>query len=98
MAKVTFEFDEYDDRRDINVIVNRDKLQNALYDLSNFRRNLYKGYVPDTIVVKDNEVVFKEGRALKEYNTENAVEYMETSDIINELDRILDDVYPIIND
>lgn len=98
MAKVTFEFDEFDDRRDINVIVNRHKLENALCDLSHLRRNLYKGYINDTIVVKDNEVVYKDGKALKEYDTENTEEYINTSNVINELDRILEDVYSIINE
>ena len=95
MAKTIFEFDEFEDRDDINIIVNRHKLVTALYELANLRRNLYKGYA--IIVVKDNEIVFKDGRALKEYNTDNTEEYINTDDIINKIDGILEEINSLIN-
>lgn len=96
MAKTIFEFDEFEDRDDINIIVNRHKLVTALYELANLRRNLYKGYA-NIIVVKDNEIVFKDGRALKEYNTDNTEEYINTDDIINKIDGILEEINSLIN-
>lgn len=36
MAKVIFEFDECEDRHDINTIVNRHKLMSALYELADY--------------------------------------------------------------
>ncbi len=96
MAKTIFEFDEFEDRDDINIIVNRHKLVTALYELANLRRNLYKGYT-NIIVVKDNEIVFKDGRALKEYNTDNTEEYINTDDIINKIDGILEEINSLIN-
>ncbi len=96
MAKTIFEFDEFEDRDDINIIVNRHKLVTALYELANLRRNLYKGYA-NIIVVKNNEIVFKDGRALKEYNTDNTEEYINTDDIINKIDGILEEINSLIN-
>lgn len=96
MAKTIFEFDEFEDRDDINIIVNRHKLVTALYELANLRRNLYKEYA-NIIVVKDNEIVFKDGRALKEYNTDNTEEYINTDDIINKIDGILEEINSLIN-
>jgi len=96
VAKTIFEFDEFEDRDDINIIVNRHKLVTALYELANLRRNLYKGYT-NIIVVKDNEIVFKDGRALKEYNTDNTEEYINTDDIINKIDGILEEINSLIN-
>ena len=41
MSKVTFVFDESEDRADINIIVDRHKLMSALLELSNYRKSLY---------------------------------------------------------
>ena len=40
MAKVKFEFDEFEDRHDVNIIVNRHKLVSVVHDLSDWRREL----------------------------------------------------------
>ena len=42
MGKVTFEFDEFENKSDVLLIVNRNKLACSLEDLANYRRNLYK--------------------------------------------------------
>lgn len=98
MAKVVFEFDENDDREDINIIVNRHKLISALYDLSDFRRSLYKGYDDsDTVVVKDNKVVMKDGTKLEDYDLEGTKLYIHDDKVIDKLDDILSDVNDIIN-
>lgn len=96
MAKVVFEFDECEDRDDVNIIVNRSKLLTALYDLQSLRRNIYKGYMNGLVTIKDNQVVFKDGKALTEYNTEGAEEYINTDYLISRLDEILNDVNYLI--
>lgn len=99
MAKVTFEFDETEDRDDINLIVNRYKLVSALYDIQDYRRSLYKGYIDerDSIVVKDNKVVYKDGEKLEDYDIDNAICYIKETSLINKLDDIIDKVYKLIN-
>lgn len=97
MAKVTFEFDEFEDRDDINVIVNRHKLLNALYELSNYRRGLYKGYEPGTIVVKDNKVVYRDNKKLEDYELEGSESFIGDELVIQKIDTILNDVYDLIN-
>ena len=105
MSKVTFEFDEDENRSDINVIVNRYKLISALEDLDTLYRNLYNGkiYDPDNIVyiTKDNRIATEEdykeaqdrGKPLsgKGY-------YIKQDWIENKLDDILQDVRQILND
>ena len=41
MAKVTFEFDDNEERSDIEEVVNRSKIMCALRDLSDLYRRLY---------------------------------------------------------
>ena len=64
MSRVTFEFDEQDEREDVNVIVNRVRLINALSELDSFYRALYnsKIYEPENIVymTKDNRIATEE--------------------------------------
>ena len=43
MSKVTFEFDENEDRYDVNLIVNRHKLVTAVNELSDLFRRIYNG-------------------------------------------------------
>ena len=99
MAKVTFEFDEYEDRQDIDAIVNRHKLLCAIEELSDLYRAIYNGKIYDedaTIYLledcrkatkEDYEKANLEGKFLSggEY-------YLRQTYIENELDRILEDV------
>lgn len=43
MAKVIFEFDDNEERSDIEEVVNRNKIMCALQDLSDLYRQLYNG-------------------------------------------------------
>lgn len=99
MAKVEFEFDENEDREDINVIVNRHKLVCAVNELSDFYSQIYNGkiYDPqDTVYVKaDGQIATQEdydkanleGRFLSGGKTYLRQEFVE-----RELDRILDGI------
>lgn len=42
MAKVIFEFNDAEEKHDINLIVNRHRLASMLYEVQNYARNLYK--------------------------------------------------------
>jgi len=63
MAKVIFEFDEFEDRQDVNMIVNRYKLVSTINNLSNWRRVLDKGWdgkenwTSDEIIKKIDEIL-----------------------------------------
>ena len=93
MAKVIYEFDEDEDRHEIELINNRHKLICALYDLDNYRRGLYKGYINNMTYAANGQIIGKGIEALKEINEEAKVtSYLEDEDVINELDIILDKV------
>lgn len=93
MAKVIFEFDEDEDRHELELINNRHKLICALYDLSNYRRGLYKGYINNMTYAANGQIIGKGIEALKEINEEAKVtSYLEDEDVINEIDIILDKV------
>lgn len=93
MGKVVFEFDEDEERHDIELITNRHKLICALYDLSNYRRGLYKGYINNMTYAANGQIIGKGIEALKEINEEAKVtSYLEDEDVINEIDIILDKV------
>lgn len=99
MSKVKFEFDEYEDRTDVNIIVNRHKLMNALLELSNYRKNLYKGYERDAVMVSDNKIIGKiSDKIPEEYTNKPIAFYVEDEAILHELNRILGPVNDILND
>lgn len=103
MAKVEFEFDENDDRYDVNIIVNRHKLVEAVDELSDLYRKIYNGKIyddKDVIYVKENGRVAtqedydkanKEGKFLS-----GGEHYLRQKFIEVELDRILEDVRPFL--
>ena len=93
MGKVVFEFDENEDRHEIELITNRHKLICALYDLDNYRRGLYKGYINNITYAANGQIIGKGIEALKEINEEAKVtSYLEDEDVLNEIDKILDEV------
>ena len=93
MGKVIFEFDDEEDRHEIELITNRHKLICALYDLDNYRRGLYKGYINNMTYAANGQIIGKGIEALKEINEEAKVtSYLEDEDVINEIDIILDKV------
>lgn len=99
MAKVNFEFNDEEENSEIQLVVNRSKLISALYDLSDFYRQLYNGkiYDPENIVYitndnriaddKDYEKAREEGHPLsgKGY-------YIKQDWLEHKLDDILDNV------
>lgn len=93
MAKVIYEFDEDEDRHEIELINNRHKLICALYDLDNYRRGLYKGSINNMTYAANGQIIGKGIEALKEINEEAKVtSYLEDEDVINEIDKILDKI------
>lgn len=93
MGKVVFEFDESEDIHELELINNRHKLICALYDLDNYRRGLYKGYINNETYAVDGQIVGKGIEALKNIKEEAQVKsYLEDEDVLNEIDRILDKV------
>lgn len=98
MSKVTFEFDECEERNDINIIVNRYKLMASLYELSDFRRNIYKGYVHDCFVASGDKILGKISDEIpEEYKDKPHKFLIEDEAILNELDRILGPVNDILD-
>ena len=99
MAKVTFEFDEYEDRNDIDIIVNRHKLLSAISELSDLYRAIYNGKIydeKDCIYLKADgskatEEDYKKVRDTGELLS-GGESYLRQQYIENELDRILEDV------
>ena len=93
MAKVIFEFDEDEDRHELELINNRHKLICALYDLSNYRRSLYKGYINNATYAVDDKIVGKwDDIRDKNFGDAKIKAYLQDEDVINELDIILDKV------
>lgn len=104
MAKVVYEFNENKEKHDIDLINNRYKMIYALTQLDNLRRNLYKGYLAseDVIHVRGKEAL-TEADIQKEYNeTKKPVEgtklFISDDYIEREINSILDDVWPLLND
>lgn len=106
MAKVTFEFDENEDRDDVSIIVNRHKLLSALYEIQNLRRTLYKGYYNEndyvSILTEDRKPIRmitdeEQNQAnLKGETIKNTVGYVREEFVIDEIDRALSDVYDLL--
>lgn len=104
VAKVIFEFDEAEDRYDINMIVNRYKLMCAVQELSDFHRKIYNGKIyneEDYIYVKpdgkvateeDYEQVREEGKFL-----EGGTLYLKQEFVENELDCIINKVEDLLD-
>ena len=103
MAKVTYEFDENEEGRDIELINSRYKMICALNDLSDLKRKLYKGWLneEDLINVKDNRVLQKEDydKIHKEGKLfiEGSKQYISYDYIESEIDRILNDIYFLLD-
>lgn len=96
-GKVTYQYDEIEDKYEIDLINNRHKLAYALDELKQLRRNIYKGYSNNYIIVSEDQVVIRDGEKVKEeYNFEDAKTYLHDQDIIDQIDQILDIVNNII--
>lgn len=103
MAKVIYELNENKEKHDIDLINNRYKMAYALTQLSNLRRNLYKGYIStnDMIHIRDKEVLTEED-INKEYNetgepVKGTKTFISYDYIEREIDSILEDVYSLLD-
>lgn len=91
MAKVIFEFDETEDRQDVELIVNRLKMSCALDDLKEYRDDLYKGYREEVVVIRDGKIIERgENKTLEDVKKSKG--YIEVNEVLNVLDNILNDV------
>lgn len=99
MSKVNFEFDENEERGDVELIIHRHKLISALYDLQAYRRSIYKGYISsEELIVVDDKIVARGAEKLEaEYDVEKAKAYLSTDDILRELDYVLDKVWFLLD-
>lgn len=99
MSKVNFEYDENDEKEDINLIVNRYKLLQAVQDIAELYSAIYnyKIYEQDVIIYlkadgskatqEDYDEVSKTGKYLS-----GGKHYISQGWIENRLDSILEDV------
>lgn len=98
MGKVTFEFDDIEENYEVLLTVNRHKLAHALDELKDYKRQYYKGYLTDTMLIRDGKtVVTEEERKSYDYDYKGVEEYIKTSTVENDLERILDIVYGLID-
>lgn len=96
---VTFKFKVNDP--EVNLITNRNKMLNALYELSNYRRELYKygGGYNEIIVNKGTKILTDEDLKNIDYNQiENNVAYIRTQSVIDKLDDIIGDLWRLIDE
>lgn len=101
MSKVIFEFDETKNKRDIQYVINRDKIMYAFEKLSSLHNKIYnaKLYNNEMISVKDGKVLtdedykneFASGKAI-----EDTHDYVDREFIEEELMSIIDNVVDFI--
>lgn len=98
MGKVTFEFDDIEESYEILLTVNRHKFAHALDELKNYKRQYYKGYLNNTILIRDGkEIVTEEERKSYDYDFKGVEQYVRTEDVENDLERILDIVIGLLD-
>ena len=98
MSKITFEFDEDEEWNDVNLVVNRHKLITALYDLENYKRGIYKGYIDNAVYAVDGKIVGKlDDIRDKDFGDAKIKAYLDDEDVLRELDMILDKVRHLLN-
>lgn len=95
--KVKLEFD-YDDKI-VPVIVNVNKLVSALYDLSQYRRELYKYEVEGEIYVDENEKkIYTSEEIIPNYDEpKDLKQYIKVEEVINKIDDLLSNTQEIID-
>lgn len=93
-GSVTFKFRENDPG--VKLITSRNEMINALAELANYRRSLEKYDLQGEIIVKDNKILIEE--ELRDYNSdyEGRKTYIEIERVIDKIDEILGDIYPLI--
>lgn len=96
MGKVTFEFDENKESRDIELIVNRYKMICALDELEKYRYDLYNGHRDEVISVRNGRRIERDENKTIE-DVKNTKACLEVDDVLNALDDILDDVKYLVS-
>lgn len=98
MSKVIFEFDEDEDRIEIENIIKRDNFIYALEKIREYRRKLSKGYINNEIIVKDRKVIAEGTEVLRlEGDIIGRKSYIPVSDVIDELDDCLKRVVQLLD-
>ena len=99
MGKVTFEFIEEEDALDIRLVVNRQRLMSAFWDLNNYIRELNKGYARGTIMVSGDKVLGDISDAIpEEYISKEKKFYVEDEEVIRKLESLIDPIRDLLND
>lgn len=80
MGKVTFEFDENKESRDIELIVNRYKMICALDELEKYRYDLYNGHRDEVISVGNGGRIERDDYKEQKYK-EIAIEWCEQNEL-----------------
>lgn len=98
MSKVIFEFDEDEDRIEIENIIKRDNFIYALEKIREYRRKLSKGYINNEIIVKDRKVIAEGTEVLTlEGDIIGRKSYIPVSDVIDELEDCLKRVVQLLD-
>lgn len=98
MSKVIFEFNEEEDRIEIENIMKRNDFKYALEKIKEYRRRLYKGDVNKEIIVKDKKVIAEGNEILNlDGDITGRKAYVSVSDVIDELDDCLKTVIELLD-
>lgn len=96
MGKLTYEFDENKESRDIELIVNRYKMICALDELEKYRHDLYNWHREEVIYVRDDKKIGIDDNKTIE-DVKRTRECIEVRDVLKVLDGILEDVKHLIS-
>ena len=96
MGKVTYEFDENKESRDIKLIVNRYKMIYAFNELEKYRHDLYNGHCEEVIYVRDDKKIGIDDNKTIE-DVKKTRECIEVKNVLNVLDDILEDVKHLVS-
>lgn len=85
---------------ELKLIMNKNKMMSAIYELSNYRRELYKygGGHNEIIVNKGSKVLTDEDFRNAKYEVKDNVSYIREQSVIDKLDEILGDLYNLIDE
>ena len=90
VGKVVFEFSEEEDLLDINLVVNRKRMMSAIWEISNYIRELNKGYARGTIIVSGDKVLGDISCSIpEEYMSKEKKFYVEDEEIIRKLESLI---------
>lgn len=99
MSKVVIELDETEEKTDLDIYIHRYEILGALREMDELRRSIYKGWHNfSKVLVRDKKsIVTDEELHSSEYNYNGVVEYIDSSEVMDRIDSILEDVYRYLN-